>query len=206
MLELAILGLVSEQPLHGYELKKRLSELLGALWGVSYGSLYPALRRLEKQGALSITDPALAGTTTQRAATPATGSLAGEAAAARRPRPTLVSRRVRKAYRITPEGEALFAKLMLEDAPGDPDRVFAVKLAFFTRLSRTDRITVLRTHRNHLAARLTATTRSRGPVIDRYARSLVEHRAALTERDLQWVDDLIAAEEADDANQQGVSA
>ena len=51
-----------------------------------------------------------------------------------------------------------------------------------------------------------ATTRSRGPVIDRYARSLVEHRAVLTERDLQWVDDLIAAEEAGDANQQGVSA
>jgi DNA-binding PadR family transcriptional regulator len=42
MLELAILGLLKEQPLHGYELKKRLGETLGFRWGVSYGSLYPA--------------------------------------------------------------------------------------------------------------------------------------------------------------------
>ena len=47
MLEIAVLGLLKEQPLHGYELKKRLSETLGFLWGVSYGSLYPALRRLD---------------------------------------------------------------------------------------------------------------------------------------------------------------
>ena len=44
MLELAILGLLKEQPLHGYELKKRVGETLGTLWGISYGSLYPALR------------------------------------------------------------------------------------------------------------------------------------------------------------------
>ena len=52
MLELAVLGLLSEQPLHGYELKKRLSETLGPLWGISFGSLYPALRRLERSGAI----------------------------------------------------------------------------------------------------------------------------------------------------------
>ena len=52
MLELAVLGLLAEQPLHGYELKKRLSETLGPLWGISFGSLYPALRRLERWGAI----------------------------------------------------------------------------------------------------------------------------------------------------------
>ena len=50
MLEIAVLGLLKEQPLHGYELKKRLGETLGFLWGVSYGSLYPALQRLENKG------------------------------------------------------------------------------------------------------------------------------------------------------------
>ena len=53
MLELAILGLLKDQPLHGYELKKRLGETLGFLWGVSYGSLYPALQRLEHRGFIS---------------------------------------------------------------------------------------------------------------------------------------------------------
>jgi len=207
VLELAILGLVSEQPLHGYELKKRLGETLGILWGVSYGSLYPALKRLEKQGAIEIVDPALAAPAdAPRAPMPPTGSLAGEAAAARRTRPALVSRRVRKAYRITPAGEAQFTKLMFDDAPGDPDRVFAVKLAFCGRLDTADRIALLQAHRTHLAARLAETSRSRGPMIDRYARSLLEHRAGLTERDLQWVDELIAAEEADDLNNEGARA
>ena len=50
MLELAILGLLKEQELHGYELKKRLSDTLGFGSGVSFGSLYPALGRLEAAG------------------------------------------------------------------------------------------------------------------------------------------------------------
>ena len=52
MLELAILGLLKEQALHGYELKKRLAEMLGPFSGASFGSLYPALRRLEAAGAV----------------------------------------------------------------------------------------------------------------------------------------------------------
>jgi DNA-binding PadR family transcriptional regulator len=49
MIDLAILGLLTEQELHGYELKKRLSELLSSRASISFGSLYPALARLEKQ-------------------------------------------------------------------------------------------------------------------------------------------------------------
>ena len=52
MIDLAILGLLDEQDLHGYELKKQLAELVGARSGVSFGSLYPALARLEKGGAV----------------------------------------------------------------------------------------------------------------------------------------------------------
>src|SRR5262249_23413891 len=52
MLELAVLGLLADQPRHGYDLRKRLSETLGPPWGISFGSLYPALRRLERAGAI----------------------------------------------------------------------------------------------------------------------------------------------------------
>jgi len=52
LLEVAILGLLKERPMHGYELKKRLSYMLGHFWTVSYGSLYPALKRLEKSGSI----------------------------------------------------------------------------------------------------------------------------------------------------------
>ena len=47
MLELAVLGLLLESPMHGYELRKRLTGLLGAFRAFSYGSLYPALRRMQ---------------------------------------------------------------------------------------------------------------------------------------------------------------
>src|SRR5262245_36529241 len=44
-IELAVLGLLHEGPMHGYELRKRLNLMLG--WGrvLSYGSLYPTLKR-----------------------------------------------------------------------------------------------------------------------------------------------------------------
>ena len=50
MLELAILGLLLESPMHGYELRKRLTGLLGAFRAFSYGSLYPTLRRMQADG------------------------------------------------------------------------------------------------------------------------------------------------------------
>src|SRR5438093_9065213 len=103
MLELAILGLLKELPLHGYELKKRLNDTLGHVWGVSYGSLYPALARLERMGAIEVVDPqptSAAGAIPM----PATGSIAGEAAAARLRRPLRRSGRTRKAYRIAAAG------------------------------------------------------------------------------------------------------
>src|SRR6266536_2072342 len=38
----------------GYELKKQLSVKLGAFWRVSFGSLYPCLKRLLADGALEV--------------------------------------------------------------------------------------------------------------------------------------------------------
>ncbi|MEU4369301.1 PadR family transcriptional regulator [Micromonospora chersina] len=50
MLELAILGFLGEEPLHGYELKSRITRLAGYARPVSDGSLYPAINRLERAG------------------------------------------------------------------------------------------------------------------------------------------------------------
>ncbi|MFG2167694.1 PadR family transcriptional regulator [Micromonospora chersina] len=53
MLELAILGFLGEEPLHGYELKSRITRLAGYARPVSDGSLYPAINRLERAGLVS---------------------------------------------------------------------------------------------------------------------------------------------------------
>ncbi len=192
MLELAVLGLLSEQPLHGYELKKRLSETLGPLWGISFGSLYPALRRLEKSGAIEETEAAeltVVGNVS-------TGSLDGDLAAARTRRRALPGRRTRKAYRVTPVGEVLFAEL-LADETADDERSFALKLSFCRHLDPAERLAFLERRRSQLSQRLSKTRRTPATrSIDRYTRSLLEHRAQSTEHDLAWIDELIAQERA----------
>lgn len=196
MLELAVLGLLKEQPLHGYELKKRLGETLGFLWGVSYGSLYPALRRLEKAGAIEIVTPPAAGT-----APVPTGSVSGDLAAARiRSVADRVAggRRTRKAYRITDRGEALFVELLLADEErADDEKAFALKLAFCRHLPVTDRLALLERRRDVLRARLAPARRPARSQRseDRYTRSLLEHRTRSTQRDLEWVEELIAMEQ-----------
>jgi DNA-binding PadR family transcriptional regulator len=192
MLELAVLGLLAEQPLHGYELKKRLSETLGPLWGISFGSLYPALRRLERSGAIEATEAA----DTAPAAFVPTGSLDGDLAAARlrrRPRP---SRRTKKAYALTEPGRQLFTELLEADEPDD-ERSFALKLSFCRYLPATARLAFLERRRAQLSQRLSKSRRlPTNRTIDRYTRSLLEHRAASTEHEIKWIDELIAEERA----------
>jgi len=52
----AILGLLDEQPMHGYELITALEERSGGRWKPSAGSIYPALRRLEFHGLITSTE------------------------------------------------------------------------------------------------------------------------------------------------------
>src|ERR671921_1442773 len=56
VLELAVLGLLHEAPMHGYELRRRLSTALGPFRALSYGTLYPTLRRLATNGFVTASD------------------------------------------------------------------------------------------------------------------------------------------------------
>ena len=53
MLELAILGFLAERPLHGYDLKRRVAHLTGHVRPIADGTLYPAIKRLERAGLLT---------------------------------------------------------------------------------------------------------------------------------------------------------
>jgi len=196
MLELAILGLLKEQELHGYELKKQLVDRLGPLSSVSFGSLYPALARLEAAGAVKAIEardvPAGAGI-------PMTGSLGGELAAFRARRGSTRGSRGKKVYGITERGEALFDELLVTEAQtgADDDRTFGLKLAFARYLPRPARIGMLERRRAQLverAARSRESARAGTDRLDTYARTLLEHRTEMTEQDISWLDRLIAAE------------
>ena len=69
-LELAVLGLLHETPLHGYELRKRLNSLLGTFRAWGYGSLYPCLKDLLAQGLIAEESPADAEADAARPGTP----------------------------------------------------------------------------------------------------------------------------------------
>ena len=195
MLDLAILGLLRERDRHGYELRKQLAELLGARGAMSFGSLYPALARLERAGLVKAVEAA------DRVPFPATGSFAGEAAAFRATRRSSTATgstrnrpRIRKVYGITEQGEARLAELVA--APGDDDRTFPLKLAFCRWCEPEVRLGLLQRRRTALVERLSEGRRTMRPSerIDRYVRSLMEHETESTERDIAWLDRLIEEE------------
>jgi DNA-binding PadR family transcriptional regulator len=172
MIELAILGLLKEHPMHGYQLSRELSEQLGGLWKVSYGSLYPTLRRLEREGAVE----------------PTTGTS-----------PTGGGRR-KTVYRITDSGEALFLRLLEEPPAHDgaaEDARFRVRLAFFRYLPPETRIRLMERRRQGLEDRLAGVKtaiRSATDQDDEYTRALMEHGRAVTETDIAWLNGLIQHE------------
>ncbi|CAL9663567.1 PadR family transcriptional regulator [Saccharothrix sp. NPDC042600] len=174
MLEFAILGLLHEAPMHGYELRKRLHELLGAFRAFSYGTLYPTLRRLQRAGWIVEEAPEEARTW---------------------------GRRARKVYKLTAEGKERFADLLSNAGPQTwDDDSFGVHLAFFSRTPAEIRMRILEGRRRRVEERregLRTALSGASERIDRYTREL--HRMGLesTEREVRWLNELIAHEQAE---------
>lgn len=179
MLEFAVLGLLHEAPMHGYELRKRLTGLLGSFRAFSYGSLYPTLKRLQKAGLIVEEDAAEA----------TLGDLRGKRVARRK-----------RVYKLTAEGKERFADLLADAGPQTwEDDGFGVHLAFFSRTPADVRIRILEGRRRKVEERRedqrSAMSRT-GDQIDRYTLEL--HRMGLetSEREVRWLNELIASEQA----------
>jgi len=176
VLELAILGLLHESPMHGYELRKRLNAVLGSMRAFSYGSLYPALREMAGAG-LIVADPE------------------PPARAGARPR---AARRGRIVYRLTAEGKERFSELLAESGPSAwEDDNFGVHFAFFGRTEAAVRLRILEGRRSRLEERLEAVrssvarTRER---LDTYTLELQRHGLDSAEREVRWLNELIRTE------------
>jgi DNA-binding PadR family transcriptional regulator len=180
-LELAVLGLLHENPMHGYELRKQLNVVLG--WGrvLSYGSLYPALKKMLRTGWV-----------TDHVVTPEAGVALGKA--------TGVSRRQRIVYELTPAGVERFAKLMSDAGPSSwEDDNFDVRFAFFGRTDREIRLRILEGRRTRLEERLARfeheLSASQGASThNSYAVELQRHGLESVQREVRWLSDLIAVE------------
>ncbi len=168
MIELPILGLLKDAPLHGYELKRRLETLVGYFGSASYGSLYPMLRKLGERGHVT-------GTVEEQKGPD------------------------RIVYRLTPKGERRFLELM-----HDPGTSFGLKVLFFQSLPPSDRLIVLEEQRGEWIRKLAERQRDweliSGRHGDRYRAALLARAIDHLERDIAWIDRLIAEEPLDDEN------
>ncbi|MGW0039421.1 PadR family transcriptional regulator [Gordonia sp. NPDC003376] len=171
MLELAILGLLLESPMHGYELRKRLTGLLGAFRAFSYGSLYPTLRRMQADGLIDEASAAPSG---------------------------MKVRRGRRVYQLTDAGRARFTELVADTGPQNyTDDGFGVHLAFFSRTPAVARMRILEGRRRQVEERREGLREMVGRATrssDRYTRQLHELSLESSEREVRWLNELIAAE------------
>ena len=174
VLEFAVLGLLQESPLHGYELRKRLTGVLGPFRAISYGSLYPCLRTMESSGLITTAD--------DRAA------------------PGLSGRRARIVYELTASGKERFAEMLAESGPDTwDDEAFGVRFAFFGRADADVRRRILEGRRSRLEERLAtlrASLRSTRERLDAYTLELQRHGLESVEREMRWIDDLLVNEAA----------
>jgi DNA-binding PadR family transcriptional regulator len=167
VLEFAVLGLLHETPLHGYELRKRLNATLGAFRAFSYGSLYPCLK----------------------------GLLAGGLVTEQAELPETTGKRSRIVYQLTAEGKEHFATLLDESGPSAwDDEGFGVHFAFFGRTDAQTRLRILEGRRSRLEERVdgfrAALARSRERV-DGYTLALHQHGLESVEREVRWLSELI---------------
>ncbi|GGQ00667.1 DNA-binding PadR family transcriptional regulator [Actinomadura coerulea] len=182
VLELAVLGLLHESPMHGYELRKRLNTLLGMFRAFSYGSLYPCLKQLLANGLIMEDRP-------EEPNAPL----------------ALQSRRSKIVYKLTADGKERLQLLLTEAGPASwEDEGFGVHFAFFSHTRADVRLRILEGRRSRLEERLEsvraalARTRER---VDSYTLELQNHGLESVEREVRWLNELIGRERAEQEQQ-----
>jgi DNA-binding PadR family transcriptional regulator len=206
VLEFAVLGLLHRTPMHGYELSKQLNSLLGAFRAVAYGTLYPCLNKLYEEGLIAKEDDAPGGAKLSAAAPgPDRAGQAQRPGQALRPgqapRPGPAPRRAGRSkivYRLTAEGKERLQDLLAESGPAAwEDDEFGVHFAFFGQTRADIRLRILEGRRSRLEERMEgvraalARTRER---VDSYTLELQRHGLESVEREVRWLNELIASE------------
>ena len=171
VLEPAILGLLHQAPMHGYELRKRLNLVLGSFRALSYGSLYPCLKSLVTRGWIAGTDSPSA------------------------PAHALSGKRARIVYQLTADGKEHFQEILASSGPATwEDENFDVRFAFFAQTDTETRLRILEGRRSRLTDRLETVRQSFNRTrerMDEYTLELQRHGLEQVEREVRWLDGLI---------------
>jgi len=167
-LEFALLGLLSQGPLHGYELRKRLTAIFGPFRALSFSVLYPQLKRMVISEVIEAKEIGV------------------------------TSRRTRIVYTITKKGVKRFEELnsaVTSDAWEDEG--FGVRFAFFSPTTTPNRVRILEgrlTRLEEKALVLRSELDSAPAGIDRYLEEWRRFSLESLEREIAWLKDMITTE------------
>lgn len=169
-LEFALLGLLSREELHGYELRKRMGAIYGPFRALSFSVLYPQLRRMLDADLIEQSFNEDGG----------------------------VSRRSRIVYRLSEKGRERFAKLADSVSPETwEDEGFEIRFAFFEPTSTKNRLRILEGRHRRLKERaeILRGELDKSPVgIDKYLEEWRRHSLESAEREIAWLEDMIKTE------------
>jgi DNA-binding PadR family transcriptional regulator len=169
-LEFALLGLLSQDPLHGYELRKRLRTIFGPFRALSFSVLYPQLRRMTEVGLV------------EQESIPKGGR----------------SKRTRLVYSITKKGRDRFDELTERISPAAwEDDNFEVHVAFFSPTSKRNRLRILEGRLRRLQERadiLRADLDRSAVGLDKYLVEWRRHSLETAEREIAWLEEMINSE------------
>lgn len=169
MLELATLGLLQQEPLHGYRLKQQLELCMSSCISVNYGAIYPLLRRLEERKLISVL--------TQEAGS--TG-------------PT------RKVYSITLAGKKRWREKMLEHPPEswvNSRSRFMIKFFFFNHLNPPERLELLEQRLQACYQRYQNRNWVEVPIKDAYQQAAWARYEFVLQSEIAWVEQQLEQEQ-----------
>ena len=167
-LEFALLGLLSQTPLHGYELRKRMGAIFGPFRALSFSVLYPQLRRMMEAGLIeeTVVDSP--------------------------------SRRSRIVYDITDKGQSRFENLTETVSPETwEDEGFEIRFAFFSPTSSKNRVRILEGRHRRLKekAEILRGELEKSPIgIDKYLEEWRRHSLDSADREIAWLEKMIKTE------------
>ena len=166
---LVILGLLRDQPLHGYEIKHIIEDHMGDWTSIAFGSIYFALGKLSEEGMIEMVATEKAG-----------------------------NRPSRSIYQITEAGRAEFLRL-LREVWSEPERQYFaidVALAFMNALSPQEikgylqkRLAQLQAGLDYL--KLHKQDQMSQPDVPASAVAIFEHARAHAEAELAWTHELL---------------
>ena len=172
--DLAVLGLLMEQPRHGYQIEQVIQERNMRDWtDIGFSSIYSILRRLQKSGYLRVQLQAPEG---------------------RGP--------ARKVYRITRSGRAAWKQATLQalSLPKEGGLPFLLGLVGLPALPAQEAIAALRRYRDRLVdrrERVAARKSEAGPSLPLFLEGIFDYGLALAGAEIEWVEGFIERLEAD---------